>query len=103
MKLFQIIRKKFAVLGISPANSIQKYPLNPKLVLVYFIYGATWSSSALFLYRKANTFEEYTNNIYVTSATAMIIITYTVVVTKMSKFFTYINNYGQTVERSEQI
>lgn len=96
MELFQLIRSKFAVLGIVPSKSTQTYR---KLVMVYFIYGFIWTSSSLFLYKKANTFEEYTNNIYVTSATAMILASFTVVVSKISRFFKFLDNYGRTVER----
>lgn len=98
MKLFQIIQSKFAVLGITQTQSIQKQPFNQKILLAYFIYCFGWISSAVFLFQRANTFEEYTNNIYVTSATAIIIFCFTVVVLKMSKLFGLIEKCEKITE-----
>lgn len=99
MKLFRIIQKNFAILGITSAQSIQKHPFNRQIVLLYSIYGSTWISSVLFLFQKANTFEEYTNNIYITSAAAIVMFSFTIIVFKMSKLFEFVNNLGESVER----
>lgn len=103
MKLFQIAQKKIAILGITSAQSTQKTPFNWKIIRVYFIYGVAWTSSALFLFKEAETFDEYTNNIYITSATAMIMFCFTVVVFKMAKLFQFISDCGKVTERGEQL
>lgn len=102
MKLFQIIQKKFAFFGITSTQSIEAHPFNEKILLVYVVYGSTWISSVLFLVRRASTFEEYTNNIYITTATAMIIFCFTVVVLRMPKLFEFINKCERLTERGEE-
>lgn len=102
MRPFQIIQEKFAIFGITAAQSIQKQPFNRKVLLAYFIYSYGWTSSAVFLIQKANTFEEYTSNIYITTATAIIIFCFTVVVSRMSKLFEFIDACEEIIDRGDE-
>lgn len=101
MKLFQIIQKKFTVLGITSAQSIQTQPFNREIVLAFVVYICAHISHVLFLFRKGNTFEDYTDNIYITSATAMTTFFFTGVVDKMSVLFHFINECEKIVDRRE--
>ena len=100
MKLFQEIQKKFAILGITKAQSIQKQPFNRKISWVYFMYAFTWVSCVAFLFKKANTFEEYTNNIYITSGATVVLFFFTIIIFKTAKIFEFIDFCGKIVHRS---
>lgn len=101
MLLFRIIQTKFGILGVTLAQSMQELPFNRRIILVYFIHGNALASGVTFLLKKANTFEEYTNNIYMTSASAMIMFCYTIVVSRMAKLFEFINEAEKTVDQGE--
>lgn len=64
MKLFQVIQKNLAMLGIS--SNQQRY-CNQKSVMTLFVYSLAITLSMVFLFFKADTYLEYTLNIYVTS------------------------------------
>lgn len=103
MKLFQTIQNKFAILGISSHQSTQEQPFNQRIILVYLIYGCSCILSNVYLFRKAQTVEEYTNCIYIATATTMLTLFFSIVVYKMPKLFKYIENVENIVERGEKL
>lgn len=98
MKLFEFIQKKFEILGISSNSS---KCTQEKLVMTCLIYGLSTTSSVAFLVFKANTFEEYTSNIYMTSTLIMISIFFVTLAIKKEKLFKLINNVKQFFDESE--
>lgn len=102
MKLFRVIQKKLAMLGITPAQSIRKQPFNREIVLGYFIFVFSLTSGVAYLFLNANTFEEYTNIIYVNCSLTVNLCCLTIIVFKMSMLFKLINDFGSTVIRSKQ-
>lgn len=99
MKLFQIIQKNFAVLGVK-ANLSR---FNGKLVKTCIIYSLGTTSSAAFLFFKAKTFVEFTSNIYVTTALAGISSYFIFWIIKLENFFKLIDNIEKFCEESELI
>lgn len=67
----------------------------------WLLYGLTITSSILFLVLEANTFEQYTNNIYITSADCMLCIDFAIMVFKREKLFQLINAFKMFVDKSE--
>lgn len=102
MKLIRFILSKFTSVGIASNQSTIKWHINRRVIVVYSIYGCALTMSAAYLYYDANTFEEYTNNIYITTAFSVIIFIFTIFVLNMTKLFELVDNFGQLVERGEQ-
>ena len=63
MKLYQIVQKDFALLGISPNQP----NFDQKSVMAFLIFSLGIISGTVFLFFKANTFLEYTQSIYATT------------------------------------
>lgn len=101
MKLFQTIQRKFAILGISPDQSIQNCPFNQEIILVYIIYGSACIMSNVYLFHEAQNFEEYTNNIYITTAATMLLFFFTIIINKMANLFEFIDNVEKLIDSSE--
>ena len=99
MKLFQVIQKNFTVLGIGSNQS----RFNLKLLKTCLTYGLSFTSSAIFLFFEARSFIEFTNNIYVTTAIAVITIYFSIWMWKLQKFFQLIDNLENFFEKSECI
>lgn len=98
MKLFQLIQKNLSTLGIDSHQSKCSWR---KLMMTWLIFGLTITSSVLFLIFKAKTFEEFTNNIYITSGDSMLCIDFAIVVFKREKLFKLINDFEKFVNISE--
>lgn len=97
MKILQTVQKKYAILGICSNQS----KCNRKSVLMCLIYSLGCTLSALFLFYEANSFQEYTNNIYITSALAMCVTFFAIVVVKMRKLFEMIDNMEKSIDESK--
>lgn len=99
MKLFQVVLKNFSILGISSDHS----KLNGKLVKTFLIYALGGSLSVAFLFYEAKTFMEYTSNIYVTTAIAVISTYFTILTLKSKKFFKLIDNLMIFIDESAYV
>lgn len=97
MKHFQVVQKNFAFLGINANQS----GFNEKLVKTCLIYGLTVTSSVLFLFFEAKTFLEFTSNIYITTAIAVINAYFIIWILKLEKFFNLIHKLETLIEGSE--
>lgn len=98
MKLFQNIQKNFSILVIA---SNQTKRIRTKLAITLIIYGLTTTSSVLFLVFTANTFIEFTTNIYITSAFGVICIIFTVIAVKQENLFHLIDDFEKFIDKSE--
>lgn len=104
MKLFQLAQKRFALVGITSDQSIQKYPFNWKILLVSLSYGSSSVFQLLFLkqaLRSANSdFMEYTDFVFVFAANIVVGICYAISIFYRSKFFAYIGNCEKIANKS---
>lgn len=100
IKLFQECRKNFAILGI---NSNQRTRFNVKVLITYSVYGLALIACAAFFLFKANSFQEYSNNAYIVTASIICLSVYTNLVFQTDSLFKYINNLEQFMEKSEWI
>lgn len=98
MKLFQLIQKNFSVLGITSNQT--KYS-RIKLVMTLIIYGLITTSSILFLVFEADTFDEFTNNIYITSGCVMMCIIFVIMAFKQGKLFELIDSFDKFIDKSK--
>lgn len=96
-KLFQVIQDNFAFVGI-----IRNQPhWNAKSVKSLFIFSLFTALGGIFLFFKANSFLEYTMNIYVTTAIFGTAIAFLVMLYQKENFFELINRFEEFVEKSE--
>lgn len=98
MKLFQLIQKNYEILGIS---SIEAEFSQRKLVMTSLVFGLTTTSSCAFLIFQANTFNQFTMNIYISSACVIICIAFTIIALNQEKFFKLIDDYEKFIHESE--
>lgn len=97
MKLFQIIQDNFAFVGIS---SNQPY-WNAESAKTLFIFSLFTALGAMFLFFKANTFLEYTMNIYVTTAVLGTGISFLAMLHRKETLFELIDRLEEFVDESE--
>lgn len=99
MALFRLIRKNFESLGISLHQS--KHRFNTKIVFISFSHCLNCVSYFLFLFYEANTFWDYTNNIYAFSTAILIVTCFTIVIFQMRNLFELIDICEKFVDKIE--
>lgn len=101
MKIFQILRQKFAILGICPIESEQAIDRRNKCLIGFLVFGVSIISHCVFLFVVANTFEEYANSIYMTTITISLSAVYTIIICKTKNLFYFIEGCEQTIVESK--
>lgn len=101
MRIFQILRQKFAILGICPNESEQASDKRIKRLIGFLAFGISCISHCVFLFSMANTFEEYANSIYMTTITISLSAVYLIVVCKTKNLFHFIEGCEQTINKSK--
>lgn len=99
MKPFQLIQKRFVILGLSPNQSNQMTRLNGKMVGGFMFYGVGVIIVLVFLSNAASTFLEYTQSIYMLIAIIMNGLVFASAVFKMGKIFEATDSMGKYIER----
>ena len=97
MKLYQIVQKNFALLGISPNQS----RCNQKSVFIFFILSLAITLGAVFIFFKANTFLEYTQNIYITITFFGMYISFLAILFQKGELFELIDYMEKNADESE--
>lgn len=99
MKFFQTVQKDFETLGICSEQS----RINRKSIATSLIYGSGTCFSAIFLFWDANDFQEYTTNLYITTAFVVGFTYYLIMCFKMRKLFLLIEDMEKTLGKSKCI
>lgn len=97
MKIVQVVQRKFELLGICSNQS----RLNGSYVMTWLVYVIGTASSTVFLIHGASSFQEYTNNLYMTTALWVGYIYFTIMFFKMEKLFILIDNVEKVLDKSE--
>ena len=97
MKLFQIIQKNFAFLGIRPIQP----RFNWRSVTIFHIFTLAITFSAVFLFFKANTFLEYAQNAYVTTTVFTVWIGFLSFLIQKQKLFQLIDDFEKCADERE--
>ena len=97
MKIYQIVQKNFEILGISPNKSYW----NKKSAKSFFIFNLVLISSILFLVLKANTFLEYTMNIYITTVVFAMWIGFIAMLFQKENIFQMMIRFEEFLNKSE--
>ena len=97
MKLYQVCQKNFEFLGLIPNQP----RCNQKSVTTFLILTLTFTLDAVFLFFKANTFLEYTQNAYITTTVFAAWIGFIIMVLQKQKLFELIDHMEKYGDESE--
>lgn len=100
MKIFLTNQKYFATMGITRHQTKQRQPFNTDNLLSSFKFCLCVTLLVNFLACEANTFKEYTESIYFTSATISIANIFFVFVWNMDDFFDFCDGWEKCAEQS---
>lgn len=102
MRLFQSTLESFAILGITLDQSVQKNPLNARILAAFSTFTLRIVLYTVFFFHDASTISEYTENLWLNSAATLVLIGFAVEVFKMDKIFALIDNCVTISAESEQ-
>lgn len=97
MEFFRQNQENFATLGISSKQS----RINGKSMTICLIYGVGLSLSTIYLISEANSFQEYTSNLYITTALTVGLTYYTIMIVNIEKYVKLIKNVRKYIDKSE--
>lgn len=100
-KTFEIIRKNFALAGITPKLVHQSYPFNGTILFGFLMICSVICCSSVFLICDAETFSQYTQAIYTASIATIILLSLLIIIFKVEKLFKYINGNDDIVNSSK--
>lgn len=101
MKIFRSIQENFAILGVNPNQLTKKNNINVKNLISLFFHGFIIIAYLLYLARIANSFREYTDGIFATSAVLVCGASMIIIVWKMPKLFKLIDKLENVINCSE--
>ena len=91
----------FAILGISSAQSIQKYPFNTKIIHAFLLIGLTTFLHVMHIICVARNLKERMESATTTSGSLIISICFITVIFKMRTVFECINSFEEVIAMSE--
>lgn len=102
MKIFKIIQKHYAVLGIGPPNQLaQKNAFNVRILIGFSLFGYLIASQLVYIFRVANGFIDYIVCICSTSAGIIVFIGFLSIVFQKSTLFKSIKNMEKLINSSK--
>lgn len=104
MKIFKIIQKQYAILGISSLQqSTQKYQTDRRAIVGFLLFGCNVVSHFVYIFHEANGFMEYMEGVCATSATIMISVSFATMFFKRTLLFKSIDNIEKLIETSKMV
>lgn len=102
MKVLQLVQRNLAKLGLDVHQSTaQKYPFNGIIVKCLFIMGVALMSSFVYIFREANTFQEYAFSVNVFFTTIMVAVIYLIFIWKSHTLGRLIDSLEAYINKSE--
>lgn len=103
MKIFKIVQKNYATLGISALHrSNQKYSFNGRLLFGFLSHGFFIISQFVYIFNVTDGFMEYMETICIISGTILMFICLMTIVFKRDLLFEVIDNIEKFIETSVQ-
>lgn len=100
MPITQAIQTSYALLGIDSNPSSQSSALNLRSTAAVIVYCLCVLSTGAYLLYEAETFGEYMDSVYITSATVIDTFTYFSFLWRLRKFSAFVNSLEQTFTES---
>lgn len=101
MKTFQLVVRGFQALGLGPQELTQRNPINRKIVKILCILLVSLCSSCAYSFLEAQTFEDYTLSVYVSSTLLLVIVGYTIFMWKNRPIFELFDKAEKLIMESE--
>lgn len=100
-KVFEMSRKYFAIIGITPSLVHQSCPFNGTILFEFLLFGAAIYGTFAFLIYDAETFAEYTQSVYTSSVVIFVILGLLILMLKIEKLFALLNGCDVLANTSE--
>lgn len=97
MKFFEAVQANHAIFGIISNRTRQS---NKRISATLVLHGSTWLSLAIFIHYEANNFVEYVITTFLMTGLTTVDIVYMVVILKMAKLFSFIDNLENVLHQS---
>lgn len=97
MKPLQSGKENWAMLGISPSQSL----ISLKFLMALFIIVANAGLNWAFLIYEADSFREYTNSIFITSTTTMVAVCFGILAFQRPRIYKLFYFTEEQIEKSE--
>lgn len=98
MKLFQVVCKCLAIIGIRQLRSNEENRFNARNFGILLYFGLFAISTTTFIVRYASTFLEYADAFFAWITGSLVFIGYFVTILKSTKLFQLIENLEETIE-----
>lgn len=104
MKIFRIIRKQYAIVGISPSKPLsQKHPFTERVFFGFLSFGCIAAAEVANLFYEANDFMEYVECISSISGNLIIFVCFASIVFQKTLLFKMLGNIEQFLETSKPV
>lgn len=102
MKVFKMVQRHYAVLGISPPpnQSIYKFPIDGRVFCGFFLFGCLFLSQIVYIVHVADGFMEYMKCACETSTTVIISICFAAIVCRRTLLFQSLDNCRKLMDTS---
>lgn len=100
-RIFQIILKNFATVGIEPKLKTQAYPLNGRILIGFCLLTLSMICSFEYTFFEAKTFIGYTQTAFMGSAVVVLILVLLILILNVEELFKFINDCENLVNLSE--
>lgn len=101
LKVFQLIQKNFASVGIVSNLAIQPYPMNKKIAYDFLILVLAFFCNFTYAFCEAKTFIEYIQSIFMISITIIVNFSLLTLIFNVEKLFGIINGCENIVNTSQ--
>lgn len=102
MKILQTVRSDFLVLGLDPYPTNRLRPFNSKNILRLSLLTYGLISFTIYLYKIANSFEEYTKCIFVLTTLLDTLLIFWMMIWKSRQFFEYFDKMERKIDKSKK-
>lgn len=103
MKIFQILRENYEILGIGPSQQSQGHTFNTKILFGLFLFGYFMVSIVVYTVYIANDFMEYVQCVCIGSGAGLVIVCFLTIVLQMNTLFESFEYMENLFEKSEKI
>lgn len=104
IKIFETVRRNYAMLGISPSQQSTKiYPFNGRVLFGFLLFGCTIISQLAYTIQVASGFMGYMNCICAASGTTVMFIGFATIVLNMNLLFKSIDEIEKLMHDGESV
>lgn len=101
IKLFQILQKPFAILGISDPQKSQRHQFNARNFVCLLFLGLYTILTGLFFLVEAETFEEYADSFYASFSMATIFFTCSSTMSDVVEIYELTSGFEALIQKRE--